>query len=161
LGLIVLPHIPVNNDRDRGVTKRASVVGAWRLVSFQGRNANGDLRSALGENAQGLLVYTAAGRIIAILSEADRRRFNSRDFGGGTPEEALVAVNSYISYSGRYEVDGNTVTHHVEMSLFPNWVGEDQTRTLRITDDKLILGTPAFSVSGSEWTFELIWERVE
>jgi hypothetical protein len=98
--------------------------------------------------------------MIAILSEAGRRPFNSRDVRGGTPEEALAAVNSYVSYSGRYEVDGDIVTHHVELSLFPNWVGEDQTRRLRITEDKLILNTPAFSVSGSEWTFELIWERV-
>jgi hypothetical protein len=138
----------------------ARIVGTWRLISFQGRNANGDCRPALGENAQGLLVYTADGHMIAILSEAGRRPFNSRDVRGGTPEEALAAVNSYVSYSGRYEVDGDTVTHHVELSLFPNWVGEDQTRRLRITEDKLILNTPAFSVSGSEWTFELIWERV-
>jgi hypothetical protein len=157
-----LSSVPVgNDDHDDGAMKRAPIVGTWRLVSFHGRNANGDLRPALGENAQGLLVYTAEGYMIAILSEADRRRFNARDFRGGTPEEALAAVNSYISYSGRYEVDGNTVTHHVEMSLLPNWVGEDQTRTLRITDDKLILSTPAFSVSGNEWTFELIWERVK
>jgi Lipocalin-like domain len=139
---------------------RAPLVGTWRLITFRGRNAEGDVRPALGENPRGLLVYTADGYMIAILSEGGRRPFNSRDFSGGTPEEALAAVNSYISYSGRYEVDGDTVTHHVEMSLFPNWVGQDQTRRLRITEDKLVLSTPTYSVSGNEWTFELVWERV-
>ena len=49
-----------------------SIVGTWRLISFHGRNTNGDLRPALGENPQGLLVYTAQGYMIAILSEAGR-----------------------------------------------------------------------------------------
>lgn len=130
------------------------------MISFHGRNADGTLRPALGENAQGLLVYTAVGYMIAVLSQASRPSFRSRDFRGGTPEEAFAAVNSYISYSGRYEIDGDTVTHHVEMSLFPNWVGQDQVRNLRFSDGNLILSTPSFLLSGGEWTFELVWERV-
>jgi Lipocalin-like domain len=136
-----------------------AIVGTWQLVSFHGRNANGDLRSALGENAQGLLVYTPDGYMIAILSAAGRPPFRSSDFRGGTPEEALQAVNSYISYSGRYEINGDTITHHVEMSLYPNWTGQDQIRNLRFEENKLILSTPAFLLSGDKWTFELVWER--
>lgn len=136
------------------------IVGTWRLASFHGRNADGYLRPALGENAQGLLVYTAEGYMIAVLSEVGRLPFRSRDFRGGTSEEALGAINSYISYSGRYEVDGDTVTHHVEMSLFPNWIGRDQVRNLKFVEGNLVLTTPAFHLSGDEWTFELVWERV-
>lgn len=137
-----------------------SIVGTWRLVSFHGRKADGSFRPAFGENAQGLLVYTADGHMIAILSESNRPTFRSGDFRGGTPEEALAAANSYISYCGRYELDGDTVTHHVEMSLFPNWIGQDQVRNLRFVDGNLILRTPSFLLSGGEWTFELVWERV-
>jgi hypothetical protein len=137
-----------------------SIVGTWRLASFHGRNANGDLRPALGENAQGLLVYTAEGYMIAILSEVGRIPFRSHDFRGGTPEEALAAIKSYISYSGRYEVDGDTVTHHVEMSLFPNWIGREQARNLKFAGGNLILSTPSFLLSSGEWTFELVWQRV-
>lgn len=137
-----------------------SIVGTWRLVSFRGSQADGTVRPALGENPQGLLAYTAGGDMIAIMSEAARPSFRSRDFRGGTPEEALAAVNGFISYCGRYEVDGDTVTHHVEMSLFPNWVGQDQVRKLRFADGNLILTTPPFLLSGDEWTFELVWERV-
>ena len=98
--------------------------------------------------------------MIAILSEVGRLPFGSRDFRGGTSEEALGAINSYISYSGRYEVDGDTVTHHVEMSLFPNWIGRDQVRNLKFVEGNLVLTTPAFHLSGDEWTFELVWGRV-
>src|ERR1700730_765440 len=94
-----------------------SVVGTWPLAGFLGRSAKGDLRPALGGNAQGLLVYTSEGYVSAVLSEAGRPPFRSRDYRGGTPEEALMAVNSYISYSGRYTISGDTITHHVEMSL--------------------------------------------
>jgi hypothetical protein len=137
-----------------------ALVGTWRLVSFHGRNARGELRPALGQNAQGLLVYTEDGRMIAIMSETGRPSFLSRDFRGGTPEEALAAMNSYISYCGRYTISGQSVTHSVEMSLFPNWVGEDQIRNFKFENGKLILSTPRFQLSGKEWTFELIWERV-
>jgi hypothetical protein len=136
-----------------------NIVGTWRLVSFHGRNASGDLRPAFGENAQGLLVYTAEGYMMAALSAAGRSPFRSSDFRGGTPEEALLAVNSYISYCGRYEISGDKITHHVEMSLYPNWVGQDQVRNLRFEEEKLILSTPAFLLSGDKWTFELVWER--
>ncbi len=136
-----------------------SIVGTWRLVRFHARNAKGNTRPALGENAQGLLVYTAEGYMIAILSEAGRAPFRSDDFRGATPEEALLAVKSYISYSGRYTVGERTVTHHVEASLFPNWIGQDQVRSFRFEQGNLILGTPPVVLSGGEWTFELLWER--
>jgi hypothetical protein len=45
------------------------------------------------------------------------------------------------------------------MSLYPNWTGQDQVRNLRFEDNKLILSTPPFLLSGDTWTFELVWER--
>ena len=42
---------------------------------------------------------------------------------GGTDDERARAFATFIAYGGRYEVTGDTVTHHVETSLFPNWVG--------------------------------------
>jgi Lipocalin-like domain len=127
-----------------------SIVGTWRLISFHGRKADGTLRLAFGENPQGLLVYTVGGHMIAILSEPNRESFCSSNFRGGIPEEALAAVNSYyyISYFGRYEVHGDEVIHHVEMSLFPNWIGQDQVQKLRFADGNLILSTPSFLLSG-------------
>jgi Lipocalin-like domain len=139
---------------------RETVVGTWQLVSFYGRNADGDLRPALGGNAQGCLIYTAEGYMSAVLSAADRPRFASRDYTGATSAEALGAVNSYISYCGRYAISGNTITHHVEMSLYPNWIGQDQIRYLKLEGDKLILSTSSFLSSGREWTFELVWKRL-
>jgi hypothetical protein len=33
-----------------------------------------------------------------------------------------------VAYAGRYSFLGDHVIHHVELSLFPNWVGSDQER---------------------------------
>jgi lipocalin-like protein len=137
-----------------------SVVGTWELVRFQGRNAKGETKSAFRGSAQGLLVYTAEGYMSAVLSEVDRPSFRSSDYRGGTPDEALMAVKTYISYCGRYTIAGDTIKHHVELSLYPNWVGHDQVRNLRFENGMLILSTPSFLLSRDAWTFELAWKRV-
>jgi hypothetical protein len=42
-------------------------------------------------------------------------------------------VEGFVAYGGRYSFSGDRVIHHVEMSLFPNWVGSDQERTVSLT----------------------------
>ena len=37
--------------------------------------------------------------------------------------------------AARYAYDGTDVTHTVEMSLYPNWVGTRQVRHVRLSDD--------------------------
>ena len=45
----------------------------------------------------------------------------------------------FIAYAGPFSVDvGNgTVTHHVDVSLFPNWQGHDQVRRVTIEGGRL------------------------
>ena len=52
---------------------------------------------------------------------------------GGTDTRARAAFATFIAYGGRYEVTGDTVAHHVETSLFPNWVGTRQAAAGRST----------------------------
>lgn len=90
---------------------------------------------------------------------ANRPRFASGDAGGGTTEERLAAADTYLSYCGRYEVRPDKVIHHVEVSLFPNWIGMDQERFFEFDGDRLSLSTPPFLVSGKQQSARLIWER--
>jgi len=66
----------------------------------------------------------------------------------------------YVSYCGRYELHGETVLHHVELSLFPNWVGVTEERLVKITGDRLALSTRRLLVQGTQQTAHLLWERV-
>jgi hypothetical protein len=71
-------------------------------------------------------------------------------------------VESYVSYCGRYEVRGESVFHHVEMSLFPNWVGTQQERYFQFAGDRLILSTPPFTnATGDIETARITWQKID
>ena len=44
-----------------------------------------------------------------------------------------------MNYSGPYRIVGDTVIHHVETSLYPDWVSTDLVRTYKFAGDQLIL----------------------
>ena len=96
---------------------------------------------------------------VAFMNEG-RSEFASGDIRGGTVEEKIEAFNGYISYSGRFEVIGDTVTHIIEVSLFPNWIGDRQERYYRFEEDMLTLSTPLQLVGGMMLSSHLVWEKV-
>ncbi len=89
----------------------------------------------------------------------DRTPFGAADLLGGTPDEKCAAVETYISYSGRYEMAGDRVRHHIDVSLFPNWTGVTQERILSLTGDTLRLSTPPLLIKGKVQTAHLVWKR--
>jgi Lipocalin-like domain len=64
-----------------------------------------------------------------------------------------------VSYSGRYEFRGDSVIHHVELSLFPNWSGVDQERLVEVTGNRLTLRTKPLLLGGIEQSARVVWER--
>ncbi len=80
---------------------------------------------------------------------------------GGTMEERAEAAGTYHSYCGRYEIRENRLIHHVDISLFPNRVGEDQVRMMELEGDKLILSTPPFLAGGKWRTARVVWKRMK
>ena len=134
-------------------------VGTWRLVSFEIRTANGEVSYPFGEDAAGYLIYSQDGYMAASIMDANRARFASSDFRASSPEEKRAAFDTYITYCGTYEVKDDKVTHHAEISLFPNWSGTDQERFFEISGDQLTLRTPPTKFEGDEITGHLIWQR--
>jgi Lipocalin-like domain len=53
------------------------------------------------------------------------------------------------------------VVHHVELSLFPNWVGTDQQRLVELAGDRLILSARPLLLAGQLQVPRLVWERVD
>ena len=53
-------------------------------------------------------------------------------------EEKARAFDAYVTYCGRYRVDGDVAYHRIEMSLLPNWIGEEQARRIEWEDDDRI-----------------------
>jgi hypothetical protein len=99
--------------------------------------------------------------VSAQLAAGDRPNFVSADPAGGNDAERVAAFATYIAYWGTYEVDGDTVVHRLEGSLFPNWVGTELRRTFEIAGQVLVLRTLPFEVRGAPVVIELRWLREE
>jgi Lipocalin-like domain len=116
------------------------LIGTWRLISWENRSAAGQVSYPLGRAAVGYIMYNEDGYMFVAIMSPYRLKFAGDLFGGSTEEKAQAA-SSYVSYCGRYEFRGETVIHHVELSLFHNWVGVDQERLVDLTGDRLTLST--------------------
>jgi hypothetical protein len=144
-----------------GGQARDALVGAWRLVSWENRAADGQVTYPMGTDALGYLLYTADGRFSVTISRRDRAGFAAGDLLGGTTKEQARAVQGFVAYTGRYSFHGDRVIHHVELSLFPNWVGSDQQRWVELAGDRLTLSASPLLLGGKRQVPRLVWERVE
>ena len=140
-----------------------SVVGTWRLVSFEARYENGEIRYPLGRKAVGQLSYSTEGYVSAIVVQPDRLPFTSGDMRRGTDAEVRSAFEGFIGYVGSYSIDAEkgTATHHVLGASFPNWMGGDEVRFYKLEGTELILSTPPTLYGGERGQGVLVWERVE
>ena len=131
--------------------------GSWRLVSFELRNPNGELSYPFGRDATGYLFYNADGFMSAAFMGSNRAQPKSSDLADTAKGVNFDAFNAYC---GRFEVRGERVIHHVEVSSLPQWTGRDQERIFKLDGDRLILETPPLEVASQTATAYLIWERV-
>lgn len=137
------------------------LVGGWRLRTWVSVGDNGSEALPMGETPDGLVVYSADGTMVGIMGPGDRPPFATDDVTGGTVEERARAFATFIAYGGTYEVDGESVTHRVETSLFPNWIGTTQRRRWQLdeTGRRLTLTSPPVTLGGATRIQRLIWER--
>lgn len=139
----------------------ATLVGSWDLVSLENRGEDGSVHRPFGEAPVGRITYTADGRMTAQIMRDKREPFATNQLYSGTTEEKAAAFDSYIAYYGTYVVDAaqRTVTHTVEASLFPNWVGGRQQRFYKLEGEQLILSSAPFPAHGTVVTPRVIWRR--
>ena len=138
-------------------------IGTWRLISSEFRRSNGEVTYPMGINVAGMLMYDADGHMSAQIMRVDRNVFSMGDQFKGTPEEIKSAYEGYVAYFGAYEVneEKSTITHHVEGSSFPNWVGTDQRRFFKFQGNRLTVSTPPTPFGGDQVTALLTWERAQ
>ncbi len=138
------------------------LVGTWRLVSVVSKTDQGDVnKTVYGEHPKGLITYGADGRMMVIITEDGRKPLSVNDRVAAPIEERAQAFSSMTAYAGTYTFSGDKLVHHVEVASIPNWVGSDQSRTVKIQGDRLSIATPRLSRGLTMQTFELTWERVK
>ncbi len=138
-------------------------IGTWKLVSIEFRRSDGQLTYPMGRDAVGIIMYDANGHMSVNIMRPDRQAFATGDQLKGTPMEIKSAFEGFVAYYGVYEVnqENGTVTHHVEGSLFPNWVGSAQRRFFEFSGNRLTLSTAPILMGGQQVTGVLNWECAE
>jgi hypothetical protein len=139
------------------------LLGSWSLVSYEHELEPGRAVYPLGEDAVGSIVYTPQHRMAVNIMRPGRTSWESPRVSGGSTAEAAEAATGYIAYAGGFIVDENAfvVEHHVDVSLFPNWVGETQRRRVDLAGDILVLEAPTITdAAGNSATPRLQWRRV-
>lgn len=135
------------------------LIGTWRLLSYEQRDSSGDISRPFGENPAGYLFYGADGYMSVSIMPMGRPNFLSTKIGAGTTEEKIAAFDTYTSYCGTYEIKGDTVTHHIELSLYPNWSGLDQQRRFELSGDQLTLSARLKMAEGEAFA-QATWQRI-
>jgi hypothetical protein len=131
-------------------------VGTWKLLDYSFLYDDGRVEKPWGENVVGYLLYSAEGYMSGNLSPSGRRH-NVEKAG----DRKSSRKRDYIAYAGPYTVEGDTVTHHVEVSLFPNWLGTAQLRYHKLEGDTLVLRTPPVLSDDGMVAVQLTWQRVK
>ena len=136
-------------------------VGTWRLLECYGKWSDGRITYPYGKEPAGLLIYDGQGSFSGQIASSGRPAFQSGNLLKGTAEEIKSAFEGYIAYYGFYEVDEakSLMTHHVNASLFPNWIGDIQTRTYEFKGEKLRLNTMPIKGARADLIVTLLWER--
>ena len=96
------------------------------------------------------------------IAEREREPVAGADWTALTPEEYAAEARSYFAYAGRFSVDeaAGTVTHHVELSLFPGWAGLSMPRAVELDGDRLVLSSASPVESGGRQVIVRIsWAR--
>jgi hypothetical protein len=119
-------------------TSTFDLVGRWDIISWVQQYDDGRLQYPMGADLIGFIRYTSDGDVIVQISRSDRPQFTTGGQWDADKAEQAAAYGSMLTYSGRYVLDGDHVTHHVDISLYPGWVGTLQRRRLAIGDDGTI-----------------------
>ena len=146
--------------------------GTWTLKSVVKKSSDGVVSKPFTEHPLGYISYMPGGFMHAILMKS------GRGLVGVSPEELsdalrtkrlftslryiragirhVMAMTSFLSYCGTYEIQGNTIVHHVKAAMVPDWIGTDLKRDFVFHENTLTL--TACDDAGN--IMDLVWERV-
>jgi hypothetical protein len=117
----------------------ASIVGTWKFQSFfREVTATGERQNEFGEDPGGYISYQPDGRMFALLVGGNRVKPSG---ALPTDEEKLKLFGTLIAYSGTYVIEGDKITHQIDVSWNQKWTGTDEIRFYEIEGKTLTITT--------------------
>ncbi len=152
LAIIVSLSFAARPHAEQNIAQR--LVGAWEMVNYEIIAADGTKRP--GAYDRGQITYDASGRMSAQLMHSS----NKADASPATDDLRAAAYRRYLGYYGPFVVDEakGFVTHIVEGSSNPSWVGSRQIRYYALSDDNAQL-TLMLKDQNGRVTQSLVWKR--
>jgi hypothetical protein len=115
-----------NNENDG-----KSIIGTWRLVSFDAEDqTTGERWPTFGKSPRGRLMLMPDGYMMVMLTAEGRQPAN-------TDTDRAKAFKSMFTYSGRYRLEGESFVTDVDVASLVEWTGAQQIRTCRFVGPKL------------------------
>lgn len=138
-------------------------IGLWQLIDVNFYRVNNEIVKLYGQAPRGMIMYDAHGRMAVQIMQRDRPALPKSRTAENALGDYATILRGYIAYFGTYDVDetARTVTHHLQGSLFPDWVGTDLVRQYEFSNDNqmLILTTAPSALRGETLRGEIIWQR--
>jgi hypothetical protein len=109
----------------------SKLLGIWKLVSFEVEiQATGQKEPVWGQKPTGYVIFSPEGRAFFILTGEGRKPAK-------TAQERANLLNSLISYTGMYRIEGNKWITKVDVAWSPEFVDTEQARFFKIDGDRL------------------------
>ena len=140
-------------------------IGVWTLIdSVEVDSHTGEISRPRGRHPTGMLIYSAGGRMCAIVTAEGRK---SLEGGSGATERSdftersAALFHSLNSYAGTYAVSGSTIRHKVMVASNPAWIGTEQIRQFHCENDVLTVDATITLPGKAATRVRLTWQRVE
>ena len=121
------PLASIDDDAD-------DLVGVWKLQSFSLQVLGEQPKEVFGANPIGYLIFTAEGRMMTILTRADRK-------AALTMNEEAALLQSMVAYTGRYTVKDDRISTQPDVAWNEIYSGAEQIRYYTLIGDKLSIRT--------------------
>ena len=151
--------VPTAFGADSPSDLQKKFIGSWKLISMEGPNQNPNVKQV------GMISYDASGHMSVHIFRGERPAFPGGR-GKATDKEKADAFDSYTAYFGTYtfEPENGVVIHHLEGSLFPGQVGQDNIRYFEFKGNRLILSVGNDGKGGrlarKDTTAHITWEKL-
>ena len=112
------------------------------------------------KNPVGILIFSNDGFMSVSIMTDNRTDFEIESLQMASSEEKISAIETYLSYAGKWKLENDKIYVEVVTSLLPNWKNKEHYRTFQLTDEALSFQTPKMKQGDFEILVELDWIKL-